>query len=246
MKHNIKSKNVRISGFEYLVWFVEATEQSSNECKLRMRTLLYERGGVLLCSFVWFFKIFLINFGLKKTLFVSCVYDTSNLINIHDGMVRQNVVSSHSTYVELGHFCHLLTQYPLWVKSYVMFDQYTCFQAHYVGRLENGKVFDSSYNRGKPLCFRVGVGEVIKGWDEGIIGGDGVPPMLAEGNVHGRFLQNLDMAQERLVVEEASSCIIPPDSILMIDEQDRNGTKGTKAVPEKVVRIFRDIEEERY
>ncbi|KAH1250513.1 Peptidyl-prolyl cis-trans isomerase FKBP13, chloroplastic [Glycine max] len=180
MKHNIKSKNVRISGFEYLVWFVEATEQSSNECKLRMRTLLYERGGVLLCSFVWFFKIFLINFGLKKTLFVSCVYDTSNLINIHDGMVRQNVVSSHSTYVELGHFCHLLTQYPLWVKSYVMFDQYTCFQAHYVGRLENGKVFDSSYNRGKPLCFRVGVGE--------------------EGNVHGRFLQNLDMAQERLVV----------------------------------------------
>ncbi|CAJ1938899.1 unnamed protein product [Sphenostylis stenocarpa] len=54
-------------------------------------------------------------------------------------------------------------------------------KAHYVGRLENGKVFDSSYNRGKPLTFRVGVGEVIKGWDEGIIGGDGVPPMLAGG-----------------------------------------------------------------
>lgn len=33
-------------------------------------------------------------------------------------------------------------------------------QAHYVGKLENGKVFDSSYNRGKPLTFRVGVGEV--------------------------------------------------------------------------------------
>jgi peptidylprolyl isomerase len=33
-------------------------------------------------------------------------------------------------------------------------------QAHYVGKLENGKVFDSSYNRGKPLSFRVGVGEV--------------------------------------------------------------------------------------
>lgn len=35
-------------------------------------------------------------------------------------------------------------------------------QAHYVGKLENGKVFDSSYNRGKPLTFRIGVGEVIK------------------------------------------------------------------------------------
>lgn len=33
-------------------------------------------------------------------------------------------------------------------------------QAHYVGKLENGMVFDSSYGRGKPLTFRVGVGEV--------------------------------------------------------------------------------------
>ncbi|XP_023544800.1 peptidyl-prolyl cis-trans isomerase FKBP13, chloroplastic isoform X2 [Cucurbita pepo subsp. pepo] len=54
-------------------------------------------------------------------------------------------------------------------------------KAHYVGKLESGKVFDSSYNRGKPLTFRVGVGEVIKGWDEGILGGDGVPAMLPGG-----------------------------------------------------------------
>lgn len=33
-------------------------------------------------------------------------------------------------------------------------------QAHYVGKLESGKIFDSSYNRGKPLTFRIGVGEV--------------------------------------------------------------------------------------
>ncbi|GFP81646.1 peptidyl-prolyl cis-trans isomerase fkbp13 chloroplastic [Phtheirospermum japonicum] len=54
-------------------------------------------------------------------------------------------------------------------------------KAHYVGKLDDGKVFDSSYNRGKPLTFRVGVGEVIKGWDEGIVGGDGIPAMLAGG-----------------------------------------------------------------
>lgn len=35
-----------------------------------------------------------------------------------------------------------------------------CMQAHYTGRLEDGTVFDSSYKRGKPLTFRVGVGEV--------------------------------------------------------------------------------------
>ncbi|XP_075518148.1 peptidyl-prolyl cis-trans isomerase FKBP13, chloroplastic-like [Primulina tabacum] len=34
-------------------------------------------------------------------------------------------------------------------------------KAHYVGKLDNGKVFDSSYDRGKPLTFRVGVGEVM-------------------------------------------------------------------------------------
>ena len=39
---------------------------------------------------------------------------------------------------------------------------------HYEGSLENGKVFDSSYPRKKPIEFRLGRGQVIEGWDEGI------------------------------------------------------------------------------
>ena len=39
---------------------------------------------------------------------------------------------------------------------------------HYEGSLENGKVFDSSYPRKKPIEFRLGQGQVIEGWDEGI------------------------------------------------------------------------------
>lgn len=41
--------------------------------------------------------------------------------------------------------------------------------AHYDGRLLDGTPFDSSYNRGVPLTFRVGTGAVIKGWDEAFI-----------------------------------------------------------------------------
>lgn len=38
----------------------------------------------------------------------------------------------------------------------------------YSGALSNGKVFDSSYKRNKPFTFKLGLGNVIKGWDEGI------------------------------------------------------------------------------
>jgi peptidylprolyl isomerase len=43
--------------------------------------------------------------------------------------------------------------------------------AHYVGVAHStGEEFDASWNRGAPLDFRLGVGQVIKGWDDGIVG----------------------------------------------------------------------------
>lgn len=40
---------------------------------------------------------------------------------------------------------------------------------HYTGKLENGEVFDSSVTRGQPFECQIGVGQVIKGWDVGMM-----------------------------------------------------------------------------
>jgi peptidylprolyl isomerase len=61
---------------------------------------------------------------------------------------------------------------------------------HYVGVAHStGEEFDASYNRGEPLSFRLGVGQVISGWDQGVqgmrVGGRRqlvIPPHLGYGD----------------------------------------------------------------
>lgn len=41
---------------------------------------------------------------------------------------------------------------------------------HYLGQVWNGKIFDASFDRGQTLDFPIGVGVVIRGWDESLVG----------------------------------------------------------------------------
>jgi len=62
-------------------------------------------------------------------------------------------------------------------------------RVHYVGTLMNGTKFDSSYDTGTPFTFKIGAGQVIAGWEQGVpgmkVGGKRrltIPPSLAYGS----------------------------------------------------------------
>ena len=76
---------------------------------------------------------------------------------------------------------------------------------HYKGQLVDGTVFDSSYQRKQPIDFQVGIGQVIKGWDEGL-------QLLKVGD------------KARLVIpshlaygSQGAGGVIPPDATLIFD-----------------------------
>ncbi|KAK0217224.1 peptidyl-prolyl cis-trans isomerase [Armillaria fumosa] len=76
---------------------------------------------------------------------------------------------------------------------------------HYVGTLNDGSKFDSSRDRGHPFVTEIGVGKVIKGWDEAV-------PQLSLGQ-KARLVASADYAYG----SRGFPPVIPPNSTLTFE-----------------------------
>jgi len=80
-------------------------------------------------------------------------------------------------------------------------------RVHYTGWLLDGKKFDSSLDYPHPIVFTVGIGQVIRGWDEGIVG-------MREGGK-----RQLHIPADLAYGEQGSPPSVPPNADLIFDVQ---------------------------
>jgi peptidylprolyl isomerase len=133
---------------------------------------------------------------------------SSKAVALADNLVTQNSISQNTNTMNLSNAVTTssgLKYIDVVVGDGVSPESGQQVTVHYTGTLEDGTKFDSSRDRGQPFTFQIGVGQVIKGWDEGVssmkIGGRRtliIPPDLGYGS-------------------RGAGGVIPPNATLVFD-----------------------------
>lgn len=131
----------------------------------------------------------------NQTIPVNTTISENNTLIASNIMSQENVVTTSSglKYVEITEGTGAT---PVAGQTVVV---------HYTGTLEDGEKFDSSRDRKKPFSFKLGIGQVIKGWDEG----------LSTMKVGGR--RQLIIPSELGYGARGAGNVIPPYATLIFD-----------------------------
>jgi FKBP-type peptidyl-prolyl cis-trans isomerase len=92
---------------------------------------------------------------------------------------------------------------------------------NYSGKLANGTEFDSSYKRGQPFVFQVGVGQVIAGWDEGLISAKrGDKKTLTITPDKGYGTEDVKGSDGKIIIPKNSTLIFDVEVVEVISKDD--------------------------
>jgi len=144
-----------------------------------MKEVLVTLGIVLFFGLILVFSsLFDLGNATPKAIAAPASVTFSNSPNSPKAMTAENLVTTASG----------LQYLDLTVGTGASPEKGQTVTVHYTGTLSNGQKFDSSLDRNQPFSFKIGVGQVIKGWDEGVatmkVGGKRqliIPPDLGYG-----------------------------------------------------------------
>jgi len=148
---------------------------------------------------------------MKKTISILTLAVCTNLFCMAQDKIKKQIVKDPKTITTASGLKYIITEKGNGKQASIG-DK---LEVHYVGKLTNDTVFDSSRKGGKPFTFNLGKGEVIKGWDEGIA-------LLHEGDVATFTIP------ATLAYGDQNMGTIPPNSILIFEVELLHVIEGIK------------------